>query len=82
MALDPVTGEVRAMVGGRDFERKPLQSGHAGAATAGIGLQAVRLCRGARGGLHAGHAHPGLNEPIMTLQGAWLPDDEHSTATR
>ena len=59
VALDPATGEVRAMVGGREFERQPLQPRDAGAAAAGLGLQAVRLCRGARARLHAGHADHG-----------------------
>ena len=36
--------------------REPVQPCHAGAAAAGLGVQAVRLCRGARARLHAGHA--------------------------
>ena len=44
------------MVGGRNFEREPFQSRRPGAAPAGLGVQAVRLRRGARAGLHAGDA--------------------------
>ncbi len=57
VALDPVTGEVRAMVGGREFRREQVQPRHAGEAAAGLGVQAVRLRRGARARLHAGDAH-------------------------
>ena len=42
------------MVGGRDFDDSQFNRAIAGAAAAGLGLQAVRLCRGARGGLFAG----------------------------
>ena len=62
------------------LRREPLQPRRAGAAAAGLGVQAVRLRRGARGGLHAGHdASITSNDPIDTLQGAWTPEDEHST---
>ena len=43
VAMDPRTGDVRAMVGGRDFEREPLQPRDPGEAPAGLGVQAVRL---------------------------------------
>ena len=51
VALDPATGHVRAMVGGRDFRREPFQSRGAGAPPAGLGVQAVRLRGRARGRL-------------------------------
>ncbi len=38
-------GAVRAMVGGRDYGRQPVQPRDPGAAPAGLGLQAVRLSR-------------------------------------
>ena len=54
VALDPATGHVRAMVGGRDFDESSLQPRRAGPAAAGLGVQAVRLRRRARSRLHAG----------------------------
>ena len=63
------------------LRREPLQPRRAGEAAAGLGVQAVRLRRGARGGLHAGDGdRPTSNDPIATPQGAWTPEDEHSTA--
>ena len=57
IALDPSNGEVRALVGGRDFDRELLQSGHPGAPPAGLGLQAVCLRDCARAGLGASVDH-------------------------
>ena len=75
------TGYVRAMVGGRDFEHEPLQPCRAGAPAARIRIQAVRVCRRARGRVTRRPASStGLNDPIATLQGAWVPADGHSTA--
>ena len=63
------------------LRREPFQPRGAGEAAAGLRLQAVRLCRGARSGLHAGDGHrPTSTTPIDTLQGAWTPEDEHSDA--
>ena len=41
------TGEVRAMVGGDDYNTRAVQPRHAGPAPAGLGVQAVRARRGA-----------------------------------
>ena len=45
VALDPTTGEIRALVGGRDYQVEPVQPRRAGPAAAGLGVQAVRLPR-------------------------------------
>ena len=49
VALAP-DGAVLAMAGGRDYAREPVQPRRAGAAPAGLGVQAVRLSRGAARG--------------------------------
>ena len=49
------TAACRALVGGRSYEQEPVQPRRAGAAPAGLGLQAVRLSRRAGERLHAGH---------------------------
>ena len=57
VALDPAD-RPRARDGRRPrLRREPLQPRGAGAAAAGLGVQAVRLRRGARSGLHAGDGH-------------------------
>ena len=44
---DGYDGAVRAMVGGRDYAREPVQSRHRRVAPAGLVLQALCLCHGA-----------------------------------
>ena len=56
VAMDPTTGYVRAMVGGRDFTESRFNRATPGEAAVRLGVQAVRLRRGARGRLLAGDA--------------------------
>ena len=53
VAIDPYTGQVKAMVGGYDFAPKPVQPRHAGAPPARLGVQAARLRGRDRPRLHA-----------------------------
>ena len=46
VVLDAASGAVRAMVGGRDYRRQPVQPRGAGAPAAGLGVQTVRLAGG------------------------------------
>ncbi len=53
VAMDPHTGRVLAMSGGFSYASEPVRPRDAGDASAGLGVQAFRLCRGAGCGLHA-----------------------------
>ncbi len=53
----PDDGAILALVGGFDYDAQQVQPRHAGAAPAGLGVQAVHLLGGAREGLHAGDDH-------------------------
>ena len=81
VALEPASGP-RPRDGRRaEFHDEPLQSRRAGASAAGLGIQAVRLRRRARGRLFTPATMiERLNDPIATVQGAWTPEDEHSSA--
>ncbi len=60
----PIPGRVLAMQGGFSFARERVQPRHPGVAAAGLGVQAVRLFRGARQRLHAvlsGHGRADRN---------------------
>ena len=50
VAIDNKTGEVRAMVGGDDYDTHAVQPRHPGPAPARLGVQAVRARRGAQEG--------------------------------
>ena len=54
VAIDPATGDMLAMVGGRDFRAVAVQPRLASRRAARVGVQAVPLCGRARAGLLAG----------------------------
>ena len=68
VVLDAATGAVRAMVGGRDYRSQPLQPRGAGAAPAGLGVQAVRLAGRAGEGRAAGRPGAGRADPARQLE--------------
>jgi membrane peptidoglycan carboxypeptidase len=77
VALDPASGEVRALVGGRDFGassyiRATQAHRQPGSAFKPI-IYAVALERGMAPASVLHH----LDEPIMTANGPWLPSGEH-----
>ena len=48
LAVDPRTGEILALVGGRSYNQSQYNRVIDGAAAAGVGVQAIRLPRGLR----------------------------------
>ena len=80
LALDPATGEVRAIVGGRD----PAQAGFNRAVQAkrqpGSAFKPFIYAAALESGYSPATVVDRLNDPVDTIQGAWLPEDEHSTA--
>ena len=81
VAIDPETGHVRALVGGRDFGESRFNRAAQAKRQSGLGVQAVRVRRRARGrATRRRRVITGLDEPILTAQGEWVPEDEHSTA--
>ena len=82
VAMDPATGEVRAMVGGRNFDQSRFNRATQARRQAGLRLQAVRVCRGTRTGLYGGNGdHWTWTIRSPRLQGQWVPDDHAATAT-
>jgi 1A family penicillin-binding protein len=75
VALDPRTGEVRAMVGGRSFDRSPFNRATHSRRQAGSAFKPFVYAAALERGYTPGTLISGLVAPIMTLQGAWLPDD-------
>ena len=75
VALDPRTGEVRAMVGGRSFDRSPFNRATQSRRQAGSAFKPFLYAAALERGYTPATLISGLSDPIMTLQGAWLPDD-------
>jgi penicillin-binding protein 1A len=81
VALDPTTGEVRAMVGGRDFKTSRFNRAMQAMRQPGSAFKPFVYAAALEAGYSPSSLVTGLDEPIQTLQGAWMPEDEHSTAS-
>jgi penicillin-binding protein 1A len=80
VALDPPTGEVRAMVGGRDFDESHFNRAMQAKRQPGSAFKPFVYAAALEQGYTPATLITGLNDPVMTLQGAWVPEDEHLDA--
>ncbi len=78
VALDPTTGEVRAMVGGRDFKASRFNRATQALRQPGSAFKPFVYAAALEAGYSPASLVTRLDEPIETLQGAWIPEDEHS----
>jgi penicillin-binding protein 1A len=81
IALDPATGEVRAIVGGRDTASVGLNRALQSKRQPGSAFKPFVYAAAIENGYSPASIIDRLNEPVDTYQGAWLPEDEHSTAS-
>jgi membrane carboxypeptidase/penicillin-binding protein len=79
LALDPDTGDVRAIVGGRDVASVGLNRALQSRRQPGSAFKPFVYAAALEGGYSPASIIDHLDEPITTYKGAWLPDDEHST---
>jgi len=75
VALDPTTGEVRAMVGGRNFDQSRFNRATQARRQAGSAFKPFVYASALEQGFTPATVITGLDNPIATLQGAWVPDD-------
>jgi 1A family penicillin-binding protein len=81
VAMDPATGHVRAMVGGRDFEKSSFNRAVQARRQPGSAFKPFVYAAALEAGYTPATMIDNLDLPVDTLQGAWTPEDEHSTAT-
>jgi penicillin-binding protein 1A len=79
-ALDAATGEVRAMVGGRDTSSIGLNRAIQSKRQPGSAFKPFVYAAALESGYSPATIIDRLNDPVETYEGAWLPEDEHSTA--
>jgi len=81
VSIDPSNGYVRALVGGRDFEESRFNRATQAKRQSGSAFKPFVYAAALEAGYSPATVITGLNDPIETLQGAWVPEDEHSTAS-
>jgi penicillin-binding protein 1A len=80
VAMDPSTGHVRAMVGGRDFEKSSFNRAVQARRQPGSAFKPFVYAAALEAGFTPATLITDLDVPIETLEGAWTPEDEHSEA--
>ncbi|MBA2304630.1 MAG: hypothetical protein H0W08_18635, partial [Acidobacteria bacterium] len=81
VSLDPSTGHVLAMVGGRDFNESRFNRATQAKRQSGSAFKPFVFAAALEAGYSPATVITRLDDPIQTLQGAWVPEDEHSSAT-
>jgi penicillin-binding protein 1A len=79
VALDPRTGEVKAMVGWRRFDESRFNRVTQARRQAGSAFKPFVYAAALERGYSTASLIEELETPIMTLEGAWVPDD-HAAA--
>ncbi len=80
-AMDPRSGEVRVLIGGRDFNESRFNRATQAKRQSGSAFKPFVFATAFEAGYSPATLITNLNDPILTVQGEWLPEDEHSTAT-
>jgi 1A family penicillin-binding protein len=77
VAIEPGTGFVRAMVGGRDYAESPFNRATDARRQPGSAFKPFVFAAALEAGMSPGSTIGGLSEGIPSLQGAYLPGGEH-----
>jgi penicillin-binding protein 1A len=77
IAMDPQSGEVRAMVGGRDFDQSHFNRATQARRQPGSAFKPFVYAAALERGFTPATLLTNLNDPTMTVQGAWVPEDGH-----
>jgi penicillin-binding protein 1A len=81
IALDPETGHVSALVGGRDFNQSHFNRAVQAHRQPGSAFKPFVYAAALEAGYTPATVIDHLDDPIDTVQGAWTPEDEHSGAS-
>ena len=79
VTLDPRTGEVRAMVGGRSFDKSRFNRATQAQRQAGSAFKTFVYAAALERGFTPASLIQPMSTPIRTLEGAWIPDDHGSS---
>jgi penicillin-binding protein 1A len=79
VAMDPQTGDVRALVGGRDFSQSSFNRATQARRQPGSAFKPFVYAAALEAGYAPGSVLVNLNDPVVTIEGEWVPDDDHGT---
>jgi 1A family penicillin-binding protein len=77
VAIEPSSGEVRALVGGRDFAQTSYIRATQARRQPGSAFKPIIYAAALERGMAPATVLDHLDDPIMTAQGPWLPSGEH-----
>ena len=81
VAIEPTTGFVKAIVGGRDFRESPFNRALDARRQPGSTFKPFIYARALESGLSPSSRIDNLNLPIPTAEGPWLPRDHDAMPT-
>jgi penicillin-binding protein 1A len=81
VAIDPQTGFVKALVGGRSFKESPYNRAIDARRQPGSAFKPFVYAAALETGFSPGSMIEGLDQPIPTQQGPWLPGGDHETTS-
>ncbi|HUP40507.1 MAG TPA: PBP1A family penicillin-binding protein [Vicinamibacterales bacterium] len=81
VAIDPRTGEVLAMVGGRDFHTSSFNRAMQAKRQPGSAFKPLVFAAALEQGYMPSSQVTGMDTPIHTAQGEWLPSGDHEAAS-
>jgi 1A family penicillin-binding protein len=80
LAMDPQTGDVRALIGGRNFNESRFNRAAQAKRQSGSAFKPFVFATALEAGYTPATVITNLNDPILTAQGEWVPEDEHLDA--
>ena len=81
VAIEPTTGFVKAIVGGRDFKQSPFNRAIDARRQPGSAFKPFIFAMALESGYAPSTTIEHLDQPIPTPQGPWLPGGEHEMAS-
>jgi 1A family penicillin-binding protein len=77
VAIDPATSEVRAMVGGRDYDESRFNRAVQARRQPGSAFKPFVYAAAVERGYSPATLITNLQDPVLTIEGEWVPEDEH-----
>jgi 1A family penicillin-binding protein len=81
VAIDPATGEVRAMVGGRGFNESRFNRAVQARRQPGSAFKPFVYAAAVERGYSPATLITNLHDPVLTIEGEWVPEDEHISSS-